>query len=175
MTRLLNWLRRLLGAMSHEEMNGIRLDHPAWAIAGVEPSRVFPALLELAPKGALLFLEGGQQQPDLLAFLEKHKQSVSPRPALGTLWPRHSWFIIPADPDVLSELGRLTARLACPEVCDHLHVFLGECVLLEGHDAFLNDFLVSDSVSEEQVKRFCAATGSRYERVAFARENRGGV
>jgi hypothetical protein len=66
---------------------------------------------------------------------------------------------------VLADLARLTSSLPYPEICDHLHVFSGEDVLLEGHDAFAHTFFVSGLVQESRLKDLCAAIGCDYRTV----------
>ena len=57
----MGWLRRLAGAMSGDEMDGISLAKPRWVLSGrhPEPSVFFGALLQPVPVGVLLFVEGG--------------------------------------------------------------------------------------------------------------------
>ena len=157
-------IHRLFGMMPPEEMAGITLRHPRWALIGRidDPSRFLSSLHLLAPEGAWLFLEGGGHPPELLQFLEAHAGIVSPRPALGTVWPRHTYFSLPATEEVLASLARITSSLSSPEICDHLHVFSGENVLLEGHDAFAHTFFVSGLVSESRLKDLSAAIGCEY-------------
>jgi hypothetical protein len=150
--------------MSAEEMAGITLSNPRWVISGktADPSRFLRALRLLAPEGALLFVEGGSHPADLQAFLEARQVDASPRPALGTLWPRHSYYSLPATEENLGEMARLVASLAEPQICDHLHLFSGNDVLVEGHDAFGYEFSVSALVPEKTLAAFCAEAGCRY-------------
>jgi hypothetical protein len=161
------WLRRLFGAMSREEMAGISLTDPRWVLTGQidDPSRFLSSLHMLVPQGAMLFVEGGSHPAKVQAFLEAHQVDVSPRPALGTLWPRHRYCSLPATREILAEMASLTAALAEPEICDHLHVFSGENVLLQGHDAFGYNFYVSSLVAEQALKDFCSVTGCGYQTV----------
>jgi hypothetical protein len=161
----LSWLLRFLGAVSREEMAGLAIREPRWAISSesIDPSRFLGSLLTLVPVGVLLFLEGGAHPPALRRFLERHALTdVSSRPALGTAWPRHAYFTLRALPGFIEELARLTASLPSPEICDHLHVFNEEQVLLEGYDAFAQPFLASGLLSEDRLRRFCEVAGCRY-------------
>src|SRR5690349_508048 len=94
----MTWLRRLLGSMSDDEMAGIRLASPYWEVqpSAETATALFAALPLLVPEGSLLFLEGGSHPPDLRRYLEAHAIDPPCRPALGTLWPRHSFFTLPA-------------------------------------------------------------------------------
>jgi hypothetical protein len=62
-------------------------------------------------------------------------------------------------------MASITAALAEPEICHHLHVFSGENVLLQGHDAFGYNFYVSGLVPEQTLKDFCSAIGCGYRTV----------
>jgi hypothetical protein len=160
----MGWMSRLFRSMSRQEMDGIRLLRPYCTISPPSnPSRFLGALDILAPQGAHLFLEGGSHPSHLRDYLEAHDQHVTPRPALGTLWPRHKWFILSVERAVLSDLARLTATLPYPEICDHLHVFREDQVLLEGHDAFTQEFLLSEAIAANQIEAFCAAAGCTYQ------------
>jgi hypothetical protein len=109
-------------------------------------------------------LEGGAYPRPVRAFLTSHSIDASPRPALGTYWPANPYFCIPIRSQVLQELAALTEALPSPEVCDHLHVFAGERVVLSGYDAFSDPFYVSGDVPEDALQRFCDDAGCRYQR-----------
>ena len=147
-------------------MKGITLSSPAWIVTGVakDASRFIRALPSLVPHESFLFLEGRAYSDQLLAFLETERVAVSPRPALGTVWPRGAYFVIPAEPRVLEALATVTQDLPYPDVCDHLSVFRGEEVLLSGYDAFTAEFWLSAELPEEKVKAFVDAVGGSYTR-----------
>jgi hypothetical protein len=162
----MTWLRRVLGAMPTDEMAGITQREARWVLTSVPPdaSRFLSALPLLVPADAFVFLEGGARPEQLTLLLHERRVEVSPRPALGTVWPRHEFFAVPAKPTVLAELARCAQALPYPEVCDHLHVFRGEEVLLSGYDAFAQPFTLSATIPEERVNAFSAAIGCSYRR-----------
>lgn len=154
--------------MSREQMQGITLSDPRWVLSGKppDPSRFFGALLDLFPVGVLLFMEGGSHPPEMRRLIDLIKVEASPRPALGTLWPRHDSVTLRVLPAIMEELVRLTARLPVPGICDHLHVFDGGRVLMEGYDAFRAPFRVSGFPDEQRLKRFCEKVGCGYHEVS---------
>ncbi len=161
----MGWLQRLLNARPRREMDGLRLPDPQWQVAGVtDPERFFSALLRLVSPDALLFLEGGAHPPRLRSFLEAQNVTVAWRPALGTLWPATPYFCVRVHPEVVDELVALVRSLSSPEVCDHLHVFMGDRILVSGYDAFSDPFYVSGDVSEQKLKEFCATASCSYKR-----------
>lgn len=154
----MGWLRRLFGAVSEEEMRGLRLSGPSWELSKnlTNPSAFFGALPKLVPDDAILFLEGGAHPPQLARFLEEHRLWPALRPALGTIWPRQSTVALPTTPPFLTALAGQTDSCPVAEVCAHLHVYRGEQVLLEGYDAFSYAFFVSQILPEERLREFCA-------------------
>jgi hypothetical protein len=159
----MGWLQRFLNARPRREMDGLRLLDPQWQVAGVtDPERFFSALLRLVSPDALLFLEGGAHPPRLRTFLEAQNVTVKHRPALGTMWPAAPYFCVRARPEVVEELVALVSSLAYPEVCEHLHVLMGDRVLVSGYDAFSDPFYVSGNVPEQKLQDFCATAGCSY-------------
>lgn len=128
----MDWLRRPFGAVSEEEMKGLRLTGPSWELSRdlTDPSAFFRALSKLVPDDSILFLEGGAHPPQLAAFLAKHRLWPALRPELGTIWPRQPTVALPTTPGFLCALAELTDSCSVPEVCSHLHVHSGEQVLL---------------------------------------------
>jgi hypothetical protein len=124
---------------------------------------------ELLPADAVLVLEGGRQPEDLRAFVKKHEVSPNVKMAAGTAWPRPTIHHLPATATVLRELAELTEHCAAPEICDHLHAYRGDEVLLQWYDAFSGPLYVSRLVSQDRLERFCAAL-----EVAYADEECGG-
>jgi hypothetical protein len=145
-------------------MDGISLESPGWVLAHVpdNASRFIRALPTLATTDSFLFLEGGTWPEPLRAFLEQAQVEVMPKPALGTLWPRHTYCSLPAAAAVLEGLASLAEGLSHGEVCDHLHVFRGDRVLLSGYDAFDDEFWLAADVPEQSVRTFSEAVGCTY-------------
>jgi len=160
------WLRRILGATSADEMNGISLAAPVWVLSGVKAnaSQFLRALPSLVPGDAFLFLEGHAYSEQVRSYLESEQVEVSPRPALGTVWPRLSYFSIPATPQVLERLAVIAEGLSPTEICTHLHVFRRDAVLLSGYDAFTSEFWLSAELVEDKVRAFSEAVGGTYKR-----------
>jgi len=59
-------------------------------------------------------------------------------------------------------MAALVGGLACSEVCDHLHVFTRQEVLVSGHDAFSAPFLLSAVVPEAKVADLATDLGCAY-------------
>jgi hypothetical protein len=145
-------------------MKGLVLDHPRWKVSGcTDPSRFFKALVLLVPSEAVIMLEGGVHPPLLRALLEEQNTLVHPRPALGTLWPAAPCFCVPATAEILERLAALSQSLPYPEVCEHLHVFTGERVLLSGYDAFADPFYLAGDLPEGAVRSFCTDAQCSYQ------------
>src|SRR5687767_9268922 len=167
---VMGWLRRALGAVPADEMKGISLATPVWALSQVrdDASQFLRALPSLVPSDALLFLEGDVYSEQVRDFLTRETVMASPRPALGTIWPRQAYTAIPATPQVLEALAALSESLPSIEICTHLHVFRGEKFLLSGYDAFTSEFWLSGDLPEDKVRRFSEAVGGTYRREGTA-------
>jgi hypothetical protein len=157
MGRIGRVIARLLNAVPAEEMEGIRLQGPFWEIDGrrVDYAEFFRRLPDLVSDEAILFLEGGSHSAELTRFMSEHAVPPAEKVARGTVWPRASVFHVPSKPSVLLELAELAGHCAGPEICDHLHVYKDDHVLLEWHDAFSAPFFVSKRILEERIREFC--------------------
>lgn len=156
-TDTMGLLAKILGALSGVDMNGICLDvrRPFWEIAGkTDFSSLFAALPDLLPSDCFLYFEGGSPSGGLLKFLEERKMPERTHVAPGTIWPKPDAFHIPATSATLNSLGELMHCSAYPELAIHFHVYLGQSVLLEWHDAFTEPMLLSGKFSEPQVRAF---------------------
>lgn len=75
--------------------------------------------------------------------------------ALGTVWPRGTVFHVPASRTVVAALAAVCEHCAYPEICDHLHVYDNDSVLLQWYDAFSQPLWVSKRVSGGAMEAFC--------------------
>lgn len=166
-------LSKLLGFMSHEEREGLSLNRavPWWAVGEVtEFPRFLRQLPPLFSEDALLCLQGTNTQPDVEEFLAQRKGPVISKIALGTIWPRPSVFHMPLNLDNLSRLAAIAEQRVIPEICDHLHVYRGDTVLLEAWDVLDGFISLSGQISEELVKVFCGELGCLYEKCETNRD-----
>lgn len=171
----MEWFRKLIGAASKQELSDLCLDltRPYWELQG-PPTFVdlFSILRGWLPPGSMLYLEGGYPDSELLAFLESHAVPGQVHIALGTIWPRPRVFHLPAEPSTLDGLCRLMDHHAEPELAIHFHVYRGEQILLEWHDAFSQPLLLHGDMPEERVRQLAEAFGGTYTRVSGSRAAR---
>lgn len=168
MGRVSAWLGRLLNAVPPEEMGGLRLEGPCWEVATrrVDQAEFFRALTTLVPEGCFLVLEGGSHAlHDLLG-----RSAVTPHAkiARGTLWPRATVFHVPTTVGILGQLAEVAEHCAAPELCDHLHVYDREGVLVQWYDAFSDPVYVSKRVPVERLEVFCRSLNTSFKEVAKA-------
>jgi hypothetical protein len=86
-----DWLRRLFGAVSEEEMKGLRLTGPSWELSRdlTDPSAFFRALSKLVPDDSILFSH--QAAPSGLFRFDPLTHRVEPVPgAARLLYPKCS-------------------------------------------------------------------------------------
>jgi hypothetical protein len=160
-------LAKIFGAVPREEMSGIRLDitHPFWEVSGKAD---FPSLLtvlpDLLPEESILYFEGGSPSGALLDFLRAHCIPERAHVAYGTIWPKPTVFHLPATPETMSRLVELTRSCAYPELAIHFHVYCGQSVLLEWHDAFTQPMLLSGELPEQRVRTFAERLHMSYKK-----------
>jgi hypothetical protein len=150
-------LAKLFRAVPSEEMNGIHLDvqHARWELSGkTDFPSLFNVLPELLPDGCILYFEGGSPDGDLLDFLRAHSVPEHAHVAYGTIWPRPKVFHVPAVSEAFQRLAELTRSCASPELAVHFHVYRDQTVLLEWHDVFDQEMLLSGEFPEQKVRTF---------------------
>ena len=152
-------LSRLFGYASRDEADGARLADPhPWV---VPPSRDAGAMLRalpiLLPRGGFVYFEGTTEAA-FESWARAHAVSVQLKIAYGTIWPKPDWFHVPLDPALMQEAAGLIERngIALPSI--HIHVHDGVTVLLEWHDAFVDDpMYVSSAIPREAVEAFASS------------------
>jgi len=88
---------------------------------------------------------------ELLGFFNAHAIPEEAHVAVAILWPNPVSYHVPATPENLSELARLSENCAFPELAVHFHVYRAGKVLLEWHDAFTQPMLLDGSIPEGKV------------------------
>jgi hypothetical protein len=159
-------IARIFGGVSRQELDGIRLDmsQPFWELSGeTDYALLLAALPELLPSDCVLYLEGGSPRGELLEFLTQHAVPERAHVACGTIWPRPKIFHVPATPQTLARLANLMESCAWPELSVHFHVYRDQTVLLEWHDVFDQEMLLSATLPEPSVRAFAAKLGMRLE------------
>lgn len=160
-------LAKIFGAVSREEMDGIRLDAtgPFWELSGATD---FPSLLSalsaLLPQGCVLYFDGGWPSEELAQFLREQAVPERAHVAYGTIWPRPAVFHVPATTGTLKRLAELMRSHAAPELAIHFHVYQDRTVLLEWYDAFAQSMGLAGLFAEDQVRLFATQLGMSYKR-----------
>ena len=154
-----NWLKR---RTSRDAVDDGLKGH-AWRLNGaIDHSAFFRNLSQILSPDAVLVLEGGMHPEPLRAFLRKEELPAGKKLPTGTLWPAPSVYHLRALPAVLNQLSELTDQCAAPEVCDHLHAYRDDEILVQWFDAFTSPLYVSKQVAKEQVQQFAAVLGVTY-------------
>src|SRR5262245_23628483 len=131
-----------------------------WKVSGVRTAKdFFRAVSLLVPDATHMFLEGSPD-PDIETVLAAAADDVDYRAPVGTIW---SWpqanrrFSVRASPELFARLSEASTNHAEPEICDHVHFYRGQEVVVQWFDAFSVPLLVSKSVARERVERFALA------------------
>lgn len=158
----MGFLARLFGAVPKEEWGGIRLsDAEPWYVS---PTRDVPcfvrALPSLMPAESVAYFEGTAE-----SHVGRYLQSVSvpaqARVAIGTIWPRPDCYHVPLTGEAMENLAAFLEQNPAGFFCTHCHVYRDGVVLLEWHDAFIDDpMYISREISADAVAGFAQALGS---------------
>ena len=162
----MSWLSKLFKSVPKEERNGITLDLrvPHWKVSSPKEFPTFlRALIDLIPKGSIVYLEGGSPRKELKVFLDERSIPEVCHVAMGTIWPRPHVFHLPATPENLSAFADISEHYAEPEVAIHFHVYKDDRILLQWYDAFYDPIFISNEVPELKVKEFCTKLSLKYE------------
>ncbi len=163
----MNWLSKIFNYVPKEKSSGISLDRktPYWVIKGFRDFPIFiRSLSNLFPKDSVLYLEGSSIADDVQEFLEMRKSKETTKVAIGTIWPRPKAFHMKLTDENISGLATLAENHAGPEICDHLHVYKNNNVLLEAHDVGDQCISLNGQLSEDQIKALCTKLGSEYKK-----------
>ena len=159
-------IRRRLNIVPSGERQGISLDRSGmcWSVqAGDEHVpvmlRCFAALF---PPDALLYVEGTSITRTLREFLHSRRAEQVTPVRVGTLWPRPYRFHMPIHQGNLSRLATLIEGRPLRELCDHMHVYQGQTVLLEAYDAINDHVDLSPMIAEDRMQSFSKQLGTRY-------------
>ena len=147
---------RLLGRASPAEVQGARLEdrHP-WVVPSTRDAAGFlRALPALFPDGGFVYFEDTTERL-FASWAQGHAVESPLTIASGTIWPRPDWFHIPLDSSLLEQAATLIERqrIVLPSI--HVHVHNGITVLLEWHDAFVNEpIYITSEIPRERVYAF---------------------
>ena len=160
----MNFLARIIGAVSKEERDGIRLDEPEpWKVSPTrDVERFLRALPPLVPDGSILYLEGTGER-HVAEYLERVSGPAEARVAMGTIWPRPDCYHVPLTSATTEAFAQFLEQHPAGYACSHCHVYNGSSILLEWHDAFMTDPMnVSRTIGREKVAEFAARLGSSF-------------
>jgi hypothetical protein len=136
-----------------------------WEVTGIRSAEeFFLALSEVLPLPVRLCFEGTSICSEVQALLVSN--GVAPTLSIppGTIRPKPDVFHVQATEQVLQQLAVLARRHAEPEFCDHFHAYSDSQGLMQWYDAFDLPLLVSETISETNVRAFCGRLGVRYSR-----------
>ena len=151
---------------SSKEMEGISLGlQTVWVVKGVnDPAKFFPALLEIAPKDSILYMEGTSISRPIQFVLNEIQVEPIIQVQGGTTWPRPKIFHVPFNQNSVERLVPVVENCNGFDVCDHLHLYRNNRMLLQWFDAWDDPIGLSVDCSEAQVKRFCEMAGGTFKR-----------
>jgi hypothetical protein len=161
-------LYKALSVTAPEELSGLRLEGDAWEIDGrnLPPAEFFGALPILLTGEEVLVLQGDEQPPALLAWLEARRIEPRSKLAFGTIWPRPRVIHCAIPAKDYAALVLLTKACAEPEIATHVQLYRPGTVVLEWWDAFSSPMFISKQLPEPAVRGFSERIGRPYTELA---------
>ena len=158
----MGFLARLFGAVPKKEWTGIRLaDTDPWCVSPTrDVERFVRALPALMPPGSIVYFED-TAEPHVRHYLEGVSVPSQVRVAIGTIWPRPDCYHVPLTAESMEALALFLEKHPAGFFSAHCHVYRDGVVLLQWHDAFIDDpMYISRTISADAVARFAQALGS---------------
>src|SRR5688572_14347325 len=158
----MGFLARLFGAPPKKEWSGIHLTDtdPLCVSPTRDVERFIRALPSLMPPGSVVYFED-TAEPHVTRYLESVSVPPQVRLAIGTIWPRPDSYHVPLTPETMDALALFLDRNPAGFFCAHCHIYRDDVVLLQWHDAFINDpMYISRTIGADAVDRFAQALGS---------------
>ncbi len=175
----MGFLAKIFSVVPKEEREGLSLGKDAhWEVSSSSDLPSFlRSLHHIVPSHAILYLEGGGPPPkDIVKFFSEQCVPEVRHIAMGTIWPRPQVFHLPATRENLIQLAVLAEQCNRAQIAIHLHVYAGDVMLLEWHDAFFqNPMHLSKDVTEDSLKAICSELSLQYNRFGEHIEHRGAV
>jgi hypothetical protein len=167
----MNILSKIFGVVPKEERDGIKLEASSvWEISPIKDTSLFLRNLKIImPEGSVLYFEGTAEDK-VESFLARKNIPDPIKVAVGTIWPKPNTFHIPLTDKNLNGLAVLIDKFSIAYLCDHIHAYKEATVLLEWHDAFIDDpMYVIPEIDETRIEKFCKNIGSTYSLKEFNR------
>jgi len=134
------WLRKLAKWPSKEDLGAARLLGPCWEMTTpLDQAAFVRALHALLPRGATLYLQGGNPGLEVARCLSGLATMTTFNVAWGTAAPEPLVWHVPATRAKLEALAALFVDHAPHEICDHFHVYHARRVLVQWYDALSTD------------------------------------
>jgi len=146
--------------------DGIDLDTKfRWVVEGInQPEPFFGSLPMLLPADAILYFEGGSIARDVATFYEAHRANNAVAVVRDTIFPVPDIYHVAFSPEVISRMREFASNRTSLELFDHIKAYRRESLLFTFHDAFDNDMLIGEHITEPVVAEFCRSLSVSYRR-----------
>lgn len=152
----MGFVARFLGIIPKAERGGIRLgEAEPWRVSPTKDVELFVRTLPvLVPEGSLAYFEGTGES-HVAKYLTEVSVPAQVQVAIGTIWPRQDYYHVPVSQESMEALATFLDEAPAGYFCSHCHVYRNGTILLEWHDAFMDDpMYVSRTISEHVVREF---------------------
>ena len=146
--------------------DGVDLDTEfRWVVSGIrQPEAFFRNLSLLLPPGSILYFEGCSVCSDVSEFYESHRAPDGVAVVRDTIFPVPVCFHVGFSPEVVIRLCEMATSRASNELFDHIKAYREGALLFTFHDAFANDLLIADHITEPAVAEFSKRLAASYSR-----------
>jgi hypothetical protein len=159
----MGFIARFLGVVTKQERRGIRLDEAEpWRVSPTKDvERFVRALPLLVPEGSIAYFEGTGESHVANYLAHVSLPAAQIQVAIGTIWPRPDYYHVPVSQESMEALAAFLDKEPAGYFCTHCHVYRDGAILVEWHDAFMDDpMYVSRAISEDFVREFANRLGS---------------
>jgi hypothetical protein len=165
----MGFIARFLGMVPKAERGGIRLDErEPWCVSPTrDVARFVRALPLLAPEGSVAYFEDTAES-HVATYLRRVAITPQVQVAVGTILPRPDIYHVPVTRESMESLAVFLEESPAGFFCAHCHVYRDSVVLLEWHDAFINEpMYLSRIIGEDVVREFANRIGSTVSSVSL--------
>ena len=112
------------------------------------------------PPGSIVYFEA-TGEPHVGRYLLSVSVPAQAQVAVGTIWPRPDCHHVPLTAEHMDALADFLKKHPTGLFCVHCHVYRDGVVLLQWHDAFIDDpMYISRTISDDAVAQFAHTIGS---------------
>ena len=143
-------------------------DGAYWQVNGItDPQAFFQHLSKIIPFGTSLHIEGLEIGLTAKSWYEEHPAKYLGKVACDTLSTAPDYYHVAFSQEFANGLCEIIKSQGLARAFYHFKAYSPTEILCQFHDAFENEFVVSNNIDEKAVRRFAASLGLEVQLAAF--------